>query len=125
MASIVTKNLRTVTSTRLIDGVVLSVSSVWYVVALDDFGDKHNIEFTGAEPTDQEILNRLPRPIELSPSNPADAREYVIRRFDWWNMLNRVKIEAVTRVEAPALIAAVTTKENAAWNDLKAALSRL
>lgn len=125
MAKIVRKQFLTIPS-KLKDGTIVETVEMWSVRAVDDLGNLHLMEFPGVvEPTDQQVLDRLPKLLELNPSKPSDATDFIKARVESWFGLKQVRLEATARLESAAFIALVQGHENAAWVEAKSALEKL
>lgn len=106
----------TYTTGRFSDGHdrVVVPATGYEIVALGDDGQLHTIQFPH-DPTGQEIVDKLPRPVDVAPTKKADLEEYLKGLDATWQMWKRFHAEAVVRSAPANVLTALTNRENDAW----------
>lgn len=89
----------------------------------DDRGDVHELRFL-REPTDQEILDAVPRPAALVATRRDDIEMLVVSRmYGMFVMWRDIAAEAQARGEPTLLVTAARTRADSLWLALKQALT--
>lgn len=89
----------------------------------DDLGQRHELDFA-ADPSDQEILDALPRARELAPTRRTDIEALAVsRKYGMFVMWRDLAAEAQSRGEPPTLVNAAKARADALWLALKQALN--
>jgi len=92
------------------------------VVHVNDNGALLELEFA-TDPTDQEILDRLPAGASLIPTAKADWERSIEETYDDWLRWKTTRQEAQVRSAPAAVVTALTTKENAEWANYLSAIN--
>lgn len=112
-----TQQTQAVKTGRLSDGSDEQTVQVqnWQAVVLDDNGMSHTIDFAGTQPTNQQILDRIPRPSKIVPTSKTDLADYMASLYEVWARWKATRVEAQARTLAAPVVNALTNQENAAW----------
>ena len=94
----------------------------WVCRVLDEQGREHHLEF-GADPTNQEIIDAMPKPTDLTPIRKADLEIYMVEKYETWLRWRTTRLEAQARSMAAAIITALQNKEDAAWVEYATAIN--
>lgn len=124
---------RIIKTGRLSDGSDAATSTIswWRAVVIDDDGAQRQIDFSdnGAQPTNQDIIDRVPKFAAVVPSSKADLATYARSLKALWRDWKDIQDEMMARGFASGTAAqqagltAVTAQANAAWGDLLTALN--
>lgn len=114
-ARLIRKYSRTVDS-RLDDGTLQETVTHWTVEAVDEFGQVQVLEFpANVSPSDQDVIDRLPRATDLVPASKADLEEFLDGPFERWQRWKTTRLEAQARAAPAAVVTALQTREDTAW----------
>lgn len=115
---------REIVTGRFADGSdrAIVIYSVYVCNILDDSNQYHRLEFTG-DPTDAQILARLPRATVLVPVSKADLEIHMNTLYQVWKRWHETHAEAVIRLAPANVITALLNRRDATWNDYVTAIN--
>jgi hypothetical protein len=88
----------------------------------DDDGREYTFTFP-SDPTDQQVLDRLPKPRRLVPTVKADIEEYVDELYQAWLRWDTTAKEAALRALPSQVLTALNNRTDQAWADYATALN--
>ncbi|MCK6564676.1 MAG: hypothetical protein L6Q80_07995 [Dehalococcoidia bacterium] len=110
---------------RLSDGSdrMETVETRWAVTVSDVEGRLLALDFDH-DPTDQEVLDALPRPRDLAPTRRDDIEALALsRRYGMFVMWRDLTAEAQARGEPATIVNAAKARADASWLALKQSLN--